>query len=400
MKQADENWFILLAAGKGSRMAEAAGCPKQVITVGSVPLYWLSVRTAARSGRIKGIVLVFPEGTFAESREQAEKLLAGEPLPLELRFAKGGPRRQDSVFNGLLAVPADCRHVLVHDAARPFFTAALADRLLDAIEKGSCAAIPGIAVTDTIKRTDKEGRVTETPPRAELKAVQTPQAFDFKALYNAHARNKKEHDYDVTDDAQIMEQDGKTVVIIDGEERNMKITHPADLERLQGQGTIPVPCTGFGYDVHRYGGTRPLVLASVAIPCEYTVEAHSDGDVVLHALMDALLSLAGLGDIGMLFPDTDPAFDGADSAKLLDVVLQRIREKEIRLTHADVTVVAQKPKISPYKEAMRERLCALLGLPASHVNVKATTEEKLGFTGALQGIKAYAVVSGVSAERV
>ncbi len=397
MKQAGENWFILLAAGKGSRMAEAAGCPKQFITVGDVPLYWLSVRTAAATGRIQGIVLVFPEGTFAESRAQAEKLLAAEPLPVELRFAKGGPRRQDSVYSGLLAVPPDCSHVLVHDAARPFFTATLAGRLLDTLERGNCAVIPGLAVTDTIKRTDKDGRVTDTPPRAELKAVQTPQAFDFRALLDAHDHNKKGQDCDVTDDAQIMEQDGKAVVVIDGEERNMKITHPADLERLQGQPALPVPCTGFGYDVHRYGGTRPLVLASVAIPCEYAVEAHSDGDVVLHALMDALLSLAGLGDIGMLFPDTDPAYDGADSAKLLEVVMQRLREKDIRLTHADVTVVAQKPKISPYKEAMRERLCALLGLPASHVNVKATTEEKLGFTGALQGIKAYAVVSGLSA---
>ncbi len=393
--QADKNWLILLAAGKGSRMAQAAGCAKQFITVDSVPLYWLSVRTAARTARLKGIVLVFPESSFAESSAQAQKLLAEEQLPIELYFAKGGPRRQDSVYNGLMAVPSDCRHVLVHDAARPFFTASLAERLLDALENGSCAVIPGIAVTDTIKRTDKEGRVTETPPRAELKAVQTPQAFDYQALCSAHARNKQANDCDVTDDAQLMEQDGKTVVIIDGEERNMKITNPADLERLQKD--APVPCTGFGYDVHRYGGTRPLILAAVPIPCEYTVEAHSDGDVVLHALMDALLSLAGLGDIGMLFPDTDPAFDGADSAKLLDVVMQRLKEAKIRLTHADVTVVAQKPKLAAYKEAMRERLCALLELPAAHVNVKATTEEKLGFTGALQGIKAYAVVSGISA---
>ena len=395
--QADKNWLILLAAGKGSRMAAAAGCAKQFITVDSVPLYWLSVRTAARTARIKGIVLVFPENVFAESAARAQKLLADEQLPLELRFATGGPRRQDSVYNGLMAVPSDCHHVLVHDAARPFFTQDLAGRLLDALENGSCAVIPGIAVTDTIKRTDQEGRVTETPPRSELRAVQTPQAFDYQALCSAHARNRKGHDYDVTDDAQLMEQDGKPVVIIDGEERNMKITNPADLERLQGHATMPVPCTGFGYDVHRYGGTRPLILAAVPIPCPYTVEAHSDGDVVLHALMDALLSLAGLGDIGMLFPDTDPAFDGADSAKLLNVVLQRLKEADIRLTHADVTVVAQKPRLAAHKEAMHKSLCALLSLPAHHVNVKATTEEKLGFTGALQGIKAYAVVSGMSA---
>ncbi len=411
MKKAPGNtlngtWFVLLAAGQGTRMAKAAGCPKQFLSVEGVPLYWLSVRKAAHIARISGLVLVFPKKVFAECRKQAEELLAKEDIALPVRFAQGGERRQDSVANGLSLVPDTAAHVLVHDAARPFFTQDLAERLIDSLEAGHCAVIPGIKVTDTIKKADEEGFVLETPPRAMLRAVQTPQGFSFKDLKKAHAGNQAAGNADVTDDAALMEACGHPVLIIEGEQGNGKLTNPEDLSWLKDRGeeTMPqdhfaegslVPCTGFGYDVHRYGGTRPLILAATPIPSEYTIEAHSDGDVALHALMDALLSLIGAGDIGMLFPDTDPAFDGADSALLLKEVLKRTAEAKVRLTHVDVTIVAQKPKIGPYKEAMRQKLCELLALPPIHVNVKATTEEKLGFTGALQGIKAYAAVTAL-----
>lgn len=388
-------WLVLLAAGQGSRLAKAAGCPKQFLNVGGVPLFWLSLRTAAKVSRLAGAVLVFPQDVLEENRALALELEQAERTGLQLRFAAGGARRQDSVANGLAMVPETASRVLVHDSARPFFTADLAGRLLDSLEAGALAAIPGIAVTDTIKRVDKTGLVLETPPRAKLRAVQTPQAFDLQALCAAHAQNRASGDADVTDDAALMEACGQPVLVIPGEERNIKITNPADLEVLM-QTAPSVPCTGFGYDVHRYGGTRPLVLCGVPVPCDFTIEAHSDGDVALHALMDALLGLIGAGDIGMLFPDSDPAFDGADSKALLAVVLERLNEAQVALTHADVTIVAQKPKIGPHKQAMQESLCRLLGLSPTHVNVKATTEEKLGFTGSLEGIKAYAAVTGLA----
>lgn len=178
----------------------------------------------------------------------------------------------------------------------------------------------------------------------------------------------------------------------------MKITTPGDLGLLSGK-QDGMPCTGFGYDVHRYGETRPLVLGGVPMEGGYTVEAHSDGDVLLHALMDALLGLSGKGDIGELFPDSDPAFDGISSAVLLSRVLDVIRESGIVLTNIDCTVVCQKPKLGPQRGAIRHNLCRLLSLDPDQVSVKATTEEKLGFTGDLSGIKAYAVATGLRTQR-
>ncbi len=389
---ARDAWLVLLAAGQGSRLRAVTGRPKQFVEVDGVPLFWLSVRTGARVPRLAGVVLVFPAEDIEEQERRCRALAEREGVALPLRFAAGGARRQDSVANGLALVPEDAPFVLVHDAARPFFTEALCVRLIEALEGGADAAVPGIAVTDTIKSVDGAALVTGTPPRASLRAVQTPQAFRTPALRAAHARNHADGDADVTDDAALMELAGRPVLVVPGEERNIKITRPCDLDRLE---SAPVPCTGFGYDVHRYGGSRPLKLCGVPIPCEWTVEAHSDGDVALHALMDALLGLAGEGDIGRLFPDTDPTLDGVDSTLLLGRVVERLRAAGVRVTHTDVTIVAQRPKLAPHREAMRASLCALLGLAPRHVNVKATTEERLGFTGSMEGIKAYAVANGL-----
>lgn len=442
-------WLILLAAGQGTRLAAAAGCPKQFLTVDSVPLFWLSVRTCSRVARLGGVVFVFPKDTFESSRDLVRELDRREPCGLNMAFAVGGARRQDSVASGLAVVPQSARFVLVHDAARPFFSPGLVNALLDRLEAGAQAVIPGLAVTDTIKVVNKAGLVCATPDRSTLRAVQTPQGFSRRALAEAH-RTLNTPENTVTDDASLMEEAGHEVLVIDGEAGNIKITNPEDLQLLKektaaeagtedrssrtgcadhsgctdttapgqavsgqaGKNGSPdspaksgttgclVPCTGFGYDVHRYGGDRPLVLAGVPIPCDFQVRAHSDGDVLLHALMDALLGLFGQGDIGMLFPDNDPKYDGADSAQLLAEVLQRMRQARVRLTHADVTVVAQKPRLSPHKKVMQESLCRLLGLGPEHVNVKATTEEGLGFTGDLSGIKAYATVCGLKSETI
>lgn len=391
--EAEAPWFVLLAAGKGTRLAAHTGCAKQFLAYHDRPLYWQSVRTCAATQRFGGLVLVFPPETCEANAAEALALAKEDGLTLPLRFASGGARRQDSVRSGLAMVPDSAAHVLVHDAARPFFSKELVCAMLARLAQGAAAVIPGLAVKDTIKQTAPDGRVLATPERAGLRAVQTPQGFDRGLLQAAHAAlNTPENT--VTDDASLMEAAGHTVWLLEGEEANVKITTVGDLKPLE-EGSM-VPCTGWGYDVHRYGGTRPLVLGGVAIESEFTIAAHSDGDVLLHALMDALLGMIGKGDIGELFPDSDPAYDGASSAALLAKVMQLVHEAGVQLTHADVTVIAQKPRLKPWKAAIRTNLASLLGLAESHVNVKATTEEGLGFTGDLSGIKACAAVAGLA----
>lgn len=393
-------WLMVLAAGHGSRLKGQTRGPKQFLVYRGAPLFWHSVATfakylrAGRSGNLDaaGCVLVFPEDHFEEGRRLALAMRDKEGLSaLPLVLAVGGTRRQDSVKNGLAALPGQVGRILVHDSARPFFGVGLLERLVVALEAGNKAVIPALRVKDTIKVVDGEGVVCETLERARLRAVQTPQGFDVHCLKEAHERFNTPA-RDVTDDASLMELAGHRVATVPGEEENVKITTPEDLSLLK-QGS---PRTGFGYDVHRYGGNRPLRLGGVEIGGEFSISAHSDGDVLLHALMDALLGLVGKGDIGELFPDSDMAYDGADSKELLRKVLELVRGENVSLTHADLTVIAQKPKIGPHKEAIRQSVAALLELDPTCVNVKATTEEGLGFTGELLGIKACAVVTGLA----
>lgn len=392
-------WLMVLAAGHGSRLKGQTKGPKQFLECKGAPLFWHSVSTFAtylRSSKgdapdAGGCVLVFPEDHLEEGKRLALSMREREGLDLPIVFAVGGPRRQDSVKNGLAVLPKQVSKILVHDSARPFFGVELVGRVVQALKAGHFAVIPALPVKDTIKVVDGDGVVRETLERASLRAVQTPQGFDASRLREAHERlNTPERD--VTDDASLMELAGHKVVTVPGEEGNVKITTPEDLALLK-QGS---PRTGFGYDVHRYGGNRPLRLGGVDIECEYTIAAHSDGDVLLHALMDALLGLIGKGDIGELFPDSDMAYDGADSRTLLQEVLGIVREENVALTHADLTIITQRPKIGPYKETIRQSVAALLELDPSSVNVKATTEEGLGFTGELLGIKACAVVTGLA----
>lgn len=450
-------WAVLLAAGRGSRLAaHSGGALKQFLPHQGLPLFWHSAETLARVASLRGLVLVFPPDPSIPAAApsntpaapsatpaapsnasgpaqtliaapdaagrcdpQALALLAqlnsGGRLGLPVRVAPGGARRQDSVANGLRALPPECDAVLIHDSARPFASAALMQRIVEALEQGHPAVIPGLEVSDTIKCVSPEGRVLRTPDRSGLRAVQTPQGFALALLRNAHERAGRQG-WEVTDDASLLELCGQPVLIVPGEETNRKITTAKDLDLLASSGTpgrgglgqalaassthgesMPglIPCTGFGYDVHRYGGDRPLLLGGVPIPCDLRVAAHSDGDVLLHALMDAILGCLGQGDIGRLFPDTDPAFSGISSGILLAEVLERAARSGLRLCHADVTVVAQTPRIAPHREAIAANLAKLLALPRACVNVKATTEEGLGFTGEKKGLKTMAVVSGL-----
>ncbi|WP_461209334.1 2-C-methyl-D-erythritol 4-phosphate cytidylyltransferase [Desulfocurvus sp. DL9XJH121] len=393
-------WAVLLAAGSGTRMA-AAGLPrsKQFLIWRGLPLYWQGASVLARVARISGLVLVFSPDQFETARAEAEDLARDHPLRLPWRFAVGGERRQDSVLNALAALPGDCDRVLVHDAARPFASAALAARLLDALDLGARAVVPAVAVADTVKRVVPGGAgaevVAETLPRVELRAVQTPQAFDLALLRQAHAFCG-ERGLAVTDDASMIEAMGAEVAVVPGEETNKKITTPEDLAMLASDEPAPLPVTGWGYDVHKYGPGRPMVLGTVPIPGGPEVQAHSDGDVLLHALADALLGCLGRGDIGEHFPDTDQRYKGIQSSVLVNEVLAMAREDGLRLTHADLTLVCQTPRLSPYKEQIRDAVARLLVLDKGRVNVKATTEEGLGFTGSGQGIKAVACVTGLA----
>ena len=392
----NECWGVILAAGQGSRMAAATGGEaKQFLRWQGAPLWWRSALAMAASPRIHGLVFVFPAERRAEAEKELLELDRAHSLGVRLLTAEGGARRQDSVRNGLDALPENCARVLIHDSARPFLTTALVSRLAAALDNkpGLCGVIPGTAVTDTIKEVDDEGIVTATPPRALLRAVQTPQAFPLEELRMAH-RRAEEEGWDVTDDASLMERCELPVLVIEGDADNIKITNPQDLSMLSENKPL-LPCCGYGYDVHAYGGDRPLMLGGITIGGEFLIKAHSDGDVLLHALMDAILGTFAGGDIGHLFPDNDPKYDGISSVVLLDHVLKLAAEAGVRLVHADLTVIAQKPKLAPHAEAIRRNVARLLDLPLDHVGFKATTEEKLGFTGELKGLKAVALVSAV-----
>lgn len=383
---------VILAAGSGTRMAEATGgVRKQYLSFKGVPLFWHSARTFSRIAAMRGLVFVFPPDEVETMRAEVDRLFKAEGIGLPYSVTAGGPRRQDSVRNGLAALPADCDAVLVHDAARPFASPAMISALLDGLAAGADGVIPAISVTDTVKRV-QDGIVAETLVRSELRAVQTPQAFPRAVLEEAHERAEAQG-WDVTDDASMVERIG-SVAVVPGEETNIKITTPGDLARLE-EPVQELSVTGWGYDVHRYGGERPMVLGGVPIAGGPGVQAHSDGDVLLHALADAILGTFGGGDIGTHFPDTDPAFDGADSGILLKEILVLADKAGVRIVHADLTVVAQVPKLAPHAAAVRRNVARLLGLEESFVNFKATTEEKLGFTGQKMGLKAIACVSAV-----
>lgn len=398
-------WAIILAAGSGSRMAAASPAaspprPKQFLDYNKAPLFWQSALTMGRIPRIVGLIFVFPAAWRDEAEGQLRQLDENRTLGIPWHVATGGARRQDSVFAGLTLITSHaphCQAVLVHDSARPFASASLVERVCAGLTpqgSPSCTGcIPALPVADTIKIV-QDNIVMSTPDRSLLRAVQTPQAFFTADLYKAHLQ-AQQHGWDVTDDASLIEMCGHRVAIVDGEVANHKITHVEDLAMLHQNSSEAIPCSGFGYDVHRFGVGRPMLLGGVAMPNAPEVIAHSDGDVVLHALMDALLGCACLGDIGQHFPDTAAAYDNISSAVLLDIVLQKIRAAGVCPQQVDITIISQIPKVTPQRDAIRRNIARLMALDLHNVNVKATTEEGLGFTGAKEGIKAVALVSAL-----
>ena len=371
-------WLILLAGGSGSRMH--APVNKVFLPLAGKPVLRRSAEAFA--GRVSGMVTV----CRPQEEETVRGMLSGLEGP-EQRLAYGGDTRQASVRAGLDALPEDCTHVLIHDGARCLVDAETIGNVRQAALLHGCA-VPCVPVTDTIR--DVHGTLLE---REQLRAMQTPQGFS-RALIDAAHRAAEKDGFLGTDDAALTARLGQAVTLVPGSRRNIKITTPEDLIMAEAflREQRPAFRVGHGYDVHRLVPDRRLVLCGVDIPHSLGLLGHSDADVALHALMDAMLGACALGDIGKHFPDSDPAYRGISSVLLLEKVNALLGREGWRVVNADVTIAAQKPKLQPYIPAMRQKTAEALGLPAAQISVKATTTEHLGFEGEEKGISATAVV--------
>ena len=372
---------VIVAAGRSTRM----GQPKLQIPLCGKPVLRRTLE-ASDASCVSRIVLVTGEDTVQTFGAYCEG------LQTPCRVVVGGATRQASVANGIAACDADTAFVAIADGARPLITAAEIDRVIDTAKRTGAAAA-AVRVKDTIKVADDNSIITATPDRATLWQVQTPQVFAYDLYKNAMAAVTAAG-LDMTDDCQLVEHVGAQVTLVEASYENLKITTPDDVTaatailKTRGEGGMRI---GHGYDVHRLTEGRPCIIGGVTIPFEKGLLGHSDADVLTHAIMDALLGASALGDIGGLFPDTDPRYKGADSIALLREVVARVNEAGYRIANIDATVLAQQPKMKPHIPQMREKLSAACGVDVAQVNVKATTEEGLGFTGAMEGIAAHAV---------
>lgn len=369
-------WALIMAAGSGTRMGLAGN--KVLARLCGEPVLCRTVR--AFEGLADGIVVV----------ARAGEIEAVRALGLDAHIVAGGDTRQRSVLEGLRALPQDADIVLVHDGARPFVDADTIRRCIQSAQ-GFGSGVASVPVKDTIKLVDSENVVRETPNRAFLRAAQTPQAFCAAALRQAiealEARGET-----ATDDAGAMEAAGIPVRMVQGDYRNIKLTTPEDMDMAERMLQGGYPRVGHGYDVHRLVENRRLILCGIEVPYEKGLLGHSDADVALHALMDAMLGAAGMGDIGRHFPDTDMRYKDVSSMDLLREVVMLLAEKGYAVRNADITIAAQRPKLAPYIPGMVQAVADTLGIPAGQVNVKATTTEGLGFEGEGLGMSAQAVV--------
>jgi len=377
---------IIAAGGRGVRVG--ADRPKQFLDIGGRSILELSVAALAASDRIQEIVVALPQD-HVDAGTQALKAAIGRPVTV----VAGGPRRQDSVANAFAKASKDADIVLIHDAARPFVTRAVIDRAIDGAQYHG-AAIAAIGVRDTVKQAgeaaaDGSRLIRATIARESVFLAQTPQAFRRDILARALDEGQG---VDATDEAMLVERLGVPVHVVEGDARNVKITTPEDLAAAQAVALqTPLIRIGSGYDLHRLVAGRPLILAGVTIPFGLGLDGHSDADIVCHAVTDAILGAAGAGDIGRMFPDTDPKWKGADSIALLKGAAARVREAGYRVSNVDVTVIAQQPKLLPHLEAMRANLAAALGVDPSAVSVKGKTNEGVDSMGRGESMACHAV---------
>ena len=398
---------IIAAAGSARRMN---GVDKMYMPLGGIPVLARTINVFEKCGAADEIVVVVrPGGEDRFKKDILEKF----GFKKVKAVIGGGSERVWSVSRALSAVSPDAAIILIQDGARPFVTQDLVERVLKAVSECG-AAVPGVKLRDTIKITTAESDrlfVEGTPDRDTLRAVQTPQGFSAGILRSVYERLEDGSLSDpgkITDDASLAEAAGIRVAVVDGSEDNIKITTRSDIPKaemiLDGRSAaarphrsaeLSYPRIGTGFDVHAFADDRRLVIGGVEIPYEKGLAGHSDADVLIHAIMDAALGACALRDIGFYFPDSDPAFEGADSMKLLEKTAAIIRDESFEIINVDSTVIAQAPKLAPYIETMRVNIAAALGLNVSSVGVKATTTERLGFTGRKEGIAAQAAVSAI-----
>ena len=383
--QAPRAGVVVVAAGRGTRMGGAL--PKQYQPLAGQPVLQRTLARLAAHLRVGEIVVVI----HPDDRARAAPL-----LPPGARLVPGGATRAASVAAGLAALPDGLGHVLIHDAARPLVTAALIDRVLDALAEADAAA-PALPVTDALWREDGAGGVAGAVSRAGLWRAQTPQGFALPAIRAAHAAAPAE----AADDVEVARAAGLAVRIVPGEESNIKITLPEDMARAaqflaaqEGEGRADMEVRlGNGYDVHRFGPGEAVMLCGVRVPHDRALQGHSDADVGLHAIADAIYGALAEGDIGRHFPPSDPQWKGAASDIFLRHAGELAAARGYRIGNVDCTLVCERPKIGPHAPAMQARVAETLRLGPGRVSVKATTSERLGFTGREEGIAALATVT-------
>ncbi len=402
---------IIVAAGRGTRLsANPTGLAKQYLPLAGRPLLSHTLDVFLGHPEIACILVVIRDGD--ENHYQAAADACLEPLTSTLvPPVMGGETRQESVRNGLLALKdRGCDSVLIHDAARPFVSHAVIDGVLETLAGGAQGALAAVPVVDTLKRQTGNDQRLKTVDRADLWAAQTPQGFAYQQILDAHNRAAASGLQDFTDDTSLAEWAGMHVALSPGEPDNIKITTSADLQRAQrmlrqmpeaqtsddyGKALAQLPDVrvGTGYDVHAFEDGDAVILGGVAIEHTRRLKGHSDADVVLHAITDATLGAIADGDIGQHFPPSDPQWKGAASDQFQQHAMERVTNRGGMISHIDVTVVCEAPKIGPHRDAIRDRIAGICSLPVSRVSVKATTSEELGFTGRREGIAALASVT-------
>jgi 2-C-methyl-D-erythritol 4-phosphate cytidylyltransferase/2-C-methyl-D-erythritol 2,4-cyclodiphosphate synthase len=380
---------LIVAAGRGTRAG--SDLPKQYLRLGRSTVLEHALRAFTDHPDVAHVQAVIhpDDGDLYARSITLESPKLAPPI-------HGGPSRQASVRLGLEALAADAPDlVLIHDAARPFVPAAVINRVVAALETHS-GAIPALALADTLKRTAADGTtIAETIPRAGLWRAQTPQGFHYAEIRAAHRHAETSGQEDFTDDAALAEWAGQAAALVEGAEINIKLTTANDVAEARRKIEVSMtqtfePRTGTGFDVHRFTDGSSVWLCGVEIPHTHKLEGHSDADVGLHALTDALLGTIGDGDIGQHFPPSDPKWKGAASHMFLADAVRRVNERGGRITNVDVTLLCEEPRIGPHRPAMQARIAEILGITPDRVGVKATTTEGMGFTGRREGIAAMA----------
>lgn len=391
---------VITAAGSGQRFSETKR--KQLMLLQGKPLFAWSLETFSQVKRLTGMVLVGP----ADDGHALEEMKAvAATFKKVVAVIPGGSSRQASIFRGLETLKARAGSndlILIHDGVRPLATPNLINRIIDHC-RPDMVVVPVIRAAETVKLLAADGSISRTLPRQKIGLAQTPQGAPFSLLWDAYQAGNEEIWSQTTDDASLVEnaRPGTPIRWVDGERRNIKITFPEDLalakswlepENPESKMTDPMICTGFGYDVHRLTSKRKLILGGITIPHFQGLAGHSDADVVIHALVDAILGAIAAGDIGQHFPDSDPRYKNADSLEFLTYAVDLAATKHFYLQSIDITIVAQQPKLAPFLPQMRQVISDTLTIPCQ-LNIKATTTEGLGFTGTEEGIAAYAVVT-------